>query len=119
MNPPAGLAALAALGQVALALLYVLSSIPAHAWGPEAHRAVASEAEAQLTAEARAALRELLGEQHLADLANDLDTLRDEPAWAWSKPLHYVNIELEGVQFDMERDCPEARCAVGPSASQR
>ena len=40
-------------------------------------RAVASEAEAQLTAEARAALRELLGEQHLADLANDLDTLRE------------------------------------------
>ena len=40
------------------------------------------------------------------------DTIRDEPAWAWSAPLHYVNIARAANGYDRARDCPDDLCVT-------
>jgi hypothetical protein len=90
----------------AVAVIWMLLPAPdALAWGPDGHRIVADIAEARLTANAKAAIAELLGgseDTSLASIANWADKIRkerDETA-TW----HYVDIPYEMSGFDPARD---------------
>lgn len=101
----AGIVRLIALG---LALLGVAPR--AHAWGRIGHRAAAKLAEARLTPEARAAIRDLLdvGES-LADASTWADEHRREIPE--SGPWHYVNVPITEDRYQ-ERFCPDGNCVV-------
>jgi hypothetical protein len=65
----------------------------AFSWGKTGHRVIGQIAENHLTPKAAAAIRELLGKDSLAEVANWADEIRSEPAtWKKADPWHYVNI---------------------------
>ena len=104
-----GIAVLAAFGNAAP---------PAWAWGRAGHRASAKIAEARLTPEARALVRELLGPgESLADASTWADELRrDNPE---TGPWHYVNTPIdETAHFEMKY-CPQEGCVVRAVSEQR
>jgi hypothetical protein len=89
--------------------LLILSS--AFSWFDKGHRIVALIAEANLTAEARTGIEEILaGNTTLADAAvwpdHEGRSIRD------INPLHYVSIPETASGYDQERDCPERNCMV-------
>jgi len=85
-------------------ILLVLATPRSWAWGREGHRLTALVAEAYLTPEAKAQVKELLRSESLADVAPWADTYRtDHPETA---PWHYVDIPRSAAKFDRERDCP-------------
>lgn len=99
-------------------LLLALAS-DALAWGPEGHRVIGRAAFGLLDDPARAEVVDLLGlapgadpAQALADACNWPDTVREQPGWRWSAPLHYVNIPRLGDGYRRERDCPDGRCVT-------
>jgi hypothetical protein len=105
-------------GRIIVALVALLSCMPvALAWGPRGHRIVAELAEAQLTPQARAAAQKLLalrGAQHLDDVANWADDLRDtDPAlFRRTRRMHFVNFHSRDCIYTPPRDCRDGECAV-------
>jgi hypothetical protein len=105
-------------GRLAVMLVAMLACISvAWAWGPRGHRIVAELAVAQLTPQARAAVQKLLalrGAQHLDDIANWADDLRDtDPAlFRRTRRLHFVNFHSSDCLYDPPRDCRDGECAV-------
>jgi hypothetical protein len=80
-------------------------------WYDKGHRIVGLIAEANLTAEARKKIEEILpGNMTLADAAvwpdHEGRSIRD------FDPLHYVNIPEDASGYDQRRDCPERNCMV-------
>jgi hypothetical protein len=73
---------------LALFLLPVL----AFSWGKTGHRVVGQIAENHLSPKAAAAVRDLLGPDSLAEIANWADEIRSDPSWKRADPWHYVNI---------------------------
>ena len=71
------------------------------AWGQTGHRVTGEIAEAHLTDEARHAIKELLGNEDLAEASTWPDEMRSNPAEFWQKtasPWHYVNVHA-GKQY--------------------
>jgi len=81
-------------------------------WGETGHKAAAQIASERLTPEARKAVRELLGEQSMADVATWADQVRKQPRYKWTDCLHGARISPGFDTFDSKRDCPEKGCAV-------
>lgn len=107
-----------AAAAVALAAVLLLAGAGgARAWGPDGHRATALLAQSRLSVEAEAGVRALLGNDSLASVASWADEQRNNPAWAWSTPLHYANTPYFACDFVMARDCPGGRCVVGAVAN--
>jgi S1/P1 Nuclease len=77
-----------------LAVLGLILSLALVSWGYEGHYAVGAIAENHLNANAKAAVKALLGHETMADVASYADDLRSNPAFAASKDLHYLNIPL-------------------------
>lgn len=69
------------------------------AWGAVGHRTVGSIAEKHLTPTALAGVKDLLGGQSLADVANWADSVRSLPAYKQTGPWHYINLPM-GLTFD-------------------
>lgn len=86
--------------------------VPCGAWGPEGHRIVAQIAWSYLTPASRAEATALLNGQTLPDVSDWADTVRRDPAYAWTAPLHYANVCPGCSEFDYQRDCPDAGCVV-------
>lgn len=82
--------------------LLPMCSASAFAWGPIGHRAVGQIAEERLSAKARQAVRDLLGDESLAEASLWADEIRSQPQWQVSLPWHYVNIP-DGVTYDRTR----------------
>lgn len=80
----------------------VVSSLPALSWGPIGHRAVGEIAEQRMGAKAQQAVRDLLGEESLAEASLWADEIRSESRWQVSSPWHYVNIP-DGQTYDRAR----------------
>ncbi len=59
-------------------------------------------AEERLSANARQAIRGLLGDESLAEASLWADEVRSEPQWRMSEPWHYVNIP-DGQAYDRMR----------------
>lgn len=93
----------------AIFIMLIVSACGAFAWGPEGHRTVADIARQNLNASARAHVRELLGNDDLAAIANWADEIKSErPETAgW----HFVDIPRDAAGFVEARDCfhPDAR----------
>lgn len=96
--------------KLCISLLFLGMSIYAHAWGREGHRLVAKIAEARLTPAAAAQVRQLLGNETLADVAPWADEYRMEHSetGAW----HYVDIPAVQATYERERDCPASAGAT-------
>lgn len=100
---------------LALSIALLVPAADLSAWGEPGHRLVAALAEQQLRPATRAAALALLegdDADHLADIAGWADRARDQPAYAWSKPLHYVNL-ADDCRYRPRRDCPDGDCVVG------
>ena len=101
------------------ASLFLFLSIDTLAWGPEGHRVVGQAAFGLLDETARAEVLAVLDLPPGADPGKALDeacnwpdTIREEPGWRWSAPLHYVNVSRLGGGYQRERDCPDGRCVT-------
>ena len=68
-------------------------------------------AEKHLTPPAAAAVRDLLGPEHLADVALWADDIKLEQR-PETRPWHYVGIPDASPAFDDKRDCPGRACVV-------
>jgi hypothetical protein len=95
----------------------LLLSVPcsAVAWGELGHRLVGALAEQQLSAATRAQVASLLEgepEPSLAGIANWADEVRERPEFAWSRPLHYVNLRDPSCRYAAVRDCTGGECVV-------
>ena len=68
-------------------------------WGVTGHRTVGKIAENHLTPNARAGVKDLLGNQSLADVSTWADEVRREPSYKETGPWHYINLPL-GLSYD-------------------
>jgi S1/P1 Nuclease len=73
----------------AVALAFILSS-----WGGAGHKTVATIAENHLTSEAKSSIKNLLGDQSIADIASWADEVRNQPEYKQTGPWHYVDLPL-------------------------
>lgn len=93
----------------ALLIGVALVTSQSFAWGPEGHRVIADIARSHLSANARAHVRELLGNDDLAAVANWADEIKSErlETAGW----HFVDIPRDSAGFVESRDCfqPDAR----------
>jgi nuclease S1 len=98
---------------VLLACLLLVASAPLGAWSDRGHRLVVALAEAELAPATRAAALALLdGEADtLEALAGWADQAREMAEFAWSRPLHFVNLPRD-CSYDAGRDCPGGQCIV-------
>lgn len=99
---------------LALVLSPALAPGALRAWGDEGHRIVGDVAWRHLTPAAQRAAAELLAgdDRTLAYAATWADRLRDDPAWDWAKPYHYINAPDGEASLDLARDCPPRGCVV-------
>lgn len=98
-----------------LAFLFLALPLTAFAWGQEGHRIVGVNALLLLDDAARAAIVEILGsdsDQAIAEACFWPDTVRETPQWAWSAPMHYVNIPRGVHHYERERDCADGMCVT-------
>lgn len=113
--------ALRRLGCGAVLIAGVLGwSLPAQAWGREAHRLIAELAERDLQPATRLAVDDLLvdeSEPTLAGISYWADDIR--PVHPESGPLHYVNIGSADCRYTAARDCPAGRCVVAAIGDAR
>ena len=92
-------------------LFNLLTVASCFSWLDNGHRIVALIAQANLTAEARKTIEEILpGNTTLTDAAvwpdHEGRSIRD------FNPLHYVSIPENATGYDQGRDCPERNCIV-------
>jgi hypothetical protein len=78
--------------QILFAALALLYPTHAHAWGAVGHRTVAHVAEAKLSSDAQALVKNLLGKDSLADVANWADSLRSGDGYKQTIWYHFEKI---------------------------
>ncbi|CAK7350684.1 unnamed protein product [Dovyalis caffra] len=102
-----------------LVLLQLVSGILG--WGEEGHYATGKIAEGYLTAEALAAVKELLPESAEGDLANVCswpDEIKSLSQYRWSSALHFADTPDLKCNYEYCRDCHDSagsqdRCVTG------
>lgn len=99
-----------------LALLVLLPTSAAYAWGAKGHAVVAEIAERGLSPNVTAQLRGLNFSAPLRDIASLPDDWRAEETKGLrpgdTGPLHYSNIPNDQATFDRARDCKDDQCVV-------
>lgn len=92
--------------------LVMLTTGSAYAWGQNGHRITGKIAELHLSADAKAAIKELLGKEGLAEASHWPDFMRSsrDPFWKRSGPYHYVTVP-KGKTYQ-EVQAPERGDAV-------
>lgn len=73
------------------------------AWGQNGHRITAEIAERNLSPEAAAAVRSILGEETLAEISTWADDIRSDGTWDFVQPWHYISIDDEESWEGLER----------------
>ncbi len=106
------------------ALVLVIASPGAMAWGALGHRLVGDLAERHLQPSTERAVRDLLAgepEPTLAGVANWADSLRanDPVRFRQTSRWHYVNLPENSCRYDMARDCADRQCVVEALKTQR
>lgn len=89
------------------------------AWGADGHRIVGTIASSDLTPAAAAAVRDLLGDQTLADACVWADEVRSDPRYDWVAPLHYINVPVGATSLEMKRDANDGKQVVSAIATYR
>ena len=87
-------------------------------WGAEGHRITAWVADSQLTPRARTAVRELVGDDSLAELAVEADTRRADldHQYPGSSRWHYDDRLVCHADVALSDYCPADNCATGAIA---
>lgn len=101
------------LAFASLALLGI--SKEAHAWSAQGHHTIGMLAISRLQDDTRDRLWDtvgLLDETVIGEACVWPDVIREEEAWEWSKPQHYINIPRGDSSYLQPRDCPAGRCAT-------
>ena len=89
-------------------------SFPAHAWGPKGHTIIARIAAVELTPRTRMRVERLLGgdaAERMAAVSSEADF--EGRAKPWTKPWHYVDIEVGSAGYVAARDCPSILLKAG------
>ncbi len=94
-----------------ITLVAILIPSACFAWGRDGHRIVGSIAAKYLTPQAAAAVKDLLGDESLADASTWADEIRRKRKS--TEPLHYADPAPGSDGFNLERDCPKEGCVVG------
>ncbi len=106
------------------ALMLVVASPGALAWGALGHRLVGDLSERHLQPSTERAVRDLLTgepEPTLGGVANWADSLRmtDPDRFKQTSRWHYVNLPANSCRYDMVRDCADGQCVVEAIKMQR
>jgi hypothetical protein len=80
------------LKKLILGLIIVYVPIQTMAWGTNGHRICGQIAESYLTPKARAAVKEILGNESIAIASNWADFIKSDPAYSYLSPWHYVDL---------------------------
>lgn len=96
-------------------LILIGSIIPTTAlgWGPMGHSIVGQVGSRHLTPEGKKLVREILGDQTLAQVSSWADGYR--PSHPETKEWHFVDIPIGMTDYEETRDCqpkPEGDCAI-------
>ena len=92
------------LRAIAGTVLSLSLTASALAWGADGHRIVGTIASAALTEQAAKEVRDLLGDQTIADACTWADEVRNDRTYDWIKPLHYINVPRGATSVDGRRD---------------
>ncbi|MDF1741238.1 MAG: S1/P1 nuclease [Verrucomicrobiales bacterium] len=84
-------------------LISLIGTHEARAWGQDGHRITAEIAERNLNPKALAAVREILGDETLAEISNRGDEIRSDGTWDFATPWHYISIDDDETWEDFER----------------
>src|SRR5260221_10404650 len=80
--------------QILVVLSTLIISVFLISWGVTGHRTIGRIAENHLSATAKAAVRELLGNETLADVSTWADEVRPQPEYKQTVPWHFLNLPL-------------------------
>lgn len=98
-----------------MVLILLAWAEPARAWSEDGHRIVCAIAWKELAPETRALVDRLLQDDPASGFPEACvwaDVIRSDPAYAWTKPHHYVNVPAGAAGIDLARDCPRKRSCV-------
>ncbi len=98
-----------------ISLLFLGTSNEVPAWSSPGHNAIGVLAISRLQDNTRDRLGDIVGtpdEAAIDKACNWPDVIREEDAWEWSKPLHYVNIPRGDFSYLESRDCPDGLCVT-------
>jgi hypothetical protein len=73
-------------------------------WGVTGHRTIGKIAEKHLSLEAGAAVRDLLGNESLADVSTYADQVRSQESYKYTAPWHYINMPSGLGQEDFNQE---------------
>lgn len=93
-----------------LAFVVLVPSV-CYAWGVEGHKIIAEIASRNLDPKAAAAVKAILGDDSIVDVCTWADQIRKEPKYIFTDGCHGASIPVGADGFEMERDCPNGRCA--------
>jgi hypothetical protein len=85
--------------QIILVAVLLSLSFGVISWGVTGHRTVGRIAERHLTPKAMAAVKELLGQESLADVSSWADEMRQKPENQYTFYWHFVNVPV-GLTYD-------------------
>ncbi len=88
--------------KIVLSLFALALSAALLSWGVTGHRAIGKIAADHLTPQAKAAVRELIGDTSLADVSTWPDEVRSQPDYRHTAPWHYINLPLGLSYADFE-----------------
>ena len=102
-----------------LSACLLLGPLAASAWGPTGHRIVGLIAESRLCPDTRRYLEPLLDGATLANAGVWADVIRSDPAWAYTKPWHYINVgDTEGIATAAREHPPNVLSALADAERQ-
>lgn len=84
----------------------LIGPAPVFGWGENGHRITAEIAERNLDPHTRRVVREILGEEHMAEIATWPDDIRSDKSWDFAKPWHFYSID-DGVSFEDNEISPK------------
>ena len=76
-----------------LLFVFVLTAHLLFAWGPNGHRIVAQICYDNLSANARAKINRILGNNYMAQIATWPDFIRSEKNWDFTKNWHFITVD--------------------------
>lgn len=103
--------------------LLVSTPVWTFAWSPSGHRVTGRAALGMLDETARTRVIAILSSglpgtgnpdtaRAIDQACNWPDSVRKQPGWEWSAPLHYVNIPRGANHYDRQRDCRDGMCVT-------
>ncbi|WBL23253.1 S1/P1 nuclease [Zunongwangia sp. HRR-M8] len=82
-------------------------------WGKTGHRTTGEIAQVHLNRRAKKAIDKLLNGHSLAFVANHGDDIKSDPSYRKYSPWHYVNIDPEATEYDIEHASEDGDLVVG------